>query len=447
MRFSIKAKLAIAFGAVTILSVIVGGVAYRELTSLDTSQQAIVGQGVRLKKTAALMDQIQFQQRDEMRMITAATDKDTADSTRDMILRQENTIKLKDELYGLASEQGKRMLETASAKLKRFDELQLQSSKLAALNSNNRAVEMWHAVGLPALAQFNAALETAMAELKKSPTADHLQGILALQSPKFEAARLSRLLATTFAVSRIEDLEPAIKAVNGQLAVMKASAAQAATQVAPLGIAVDAINAQVERVGSATAQIAAIVAESGNIKALALTGGEGRAAFNEALNAFEAYGKFANDRMSELAAAGTEEAAFAKMLLISIIIGSVLIAIASATWIALNISRGLNRAVGLADAVATGDLTRTLTVTGDDEVADMVRSLNNTVERLRAVVADTMMASQNMSAGSQELSASAEQLSQGATEQASASEEASSSMEQMAANVKQNAENASQTEK
>ena len=69
------------------------------------------------------------------------------------------------------------------------------------------------------------------------------------------------------------------------------------------------------------------------------------------------------------------------------------------------------------------------------------------LEKLRSVVADTLTASQNMSAGSQELSASAEQLSQGATEQASASEEASSSMEEMAANVKQNAGNASQTEK
>jgi methyl-accepting chemotaxis protein len=88
-----------------------------------------------------------------------------------------------------------------------------------------------------------------------------------------------------------------------------------------------------------------------------------------------------------------------------------------------------------------------LKASSNDEVGDLIASLNNTVERLRSVVTDTLTASQNMSAGSQELSASAEQLSQGATEQASASEEASASMEEMAANVKQNAGNASETEK
>jgi methyl-accepting chemotaxis protein len=151
--------------------------------------------------------------------------------------------------------------------------------------------------------------------------------------------------------------------------------------------------------------------------------------------------------MVELGVAGAEEAEFAKLLLISIIAASLLIAIGSATWIAINISRSLGRAVRLADAVAGGDLTQTIAATSNDEVGDLIISLNGTVERLRGVVTDAVTAAQNVSAGSQELSASAEQLSQGATEQASAAEEASSSMEEMAANVKQNAENAGQTEK
>jgi methyl-accepting chemotaxis protein len=69
------------------------------------------------------------------------------------------------------------------------------------------------------------------------------------------------------------------------------------------------------------------------------------------------------------------------------------------------------------------------------------------VERLRSVVGNALIASDNVSSGSQELSATAEQVSQGATEQASAAEQASASMEEMAANIKQNADNAAQTEK
>jgi methyl-accepting chemotaxis protein len=213
---------------------------------------------------------------------------------------------------------------------------------------------------------------------------------------------------------------------------------------------------------------------------------EGRKATAEAENAASDYVAHVKKLMADRAEQAKEDGSRAQFMLLALVIASLLIAIAAATWIALNISRGLSRAVGLADAVAIGDLSKKIEVSSNDEIGDLVKSLNSmtvnlnatakiadtiangdlTVEakplsdkdtlglalermlgKLRGVVADTLLASQNMSAGSQELSASAEQLSQGATEQASASEEASASMEEMAANVKQNAGNASQTEK
>jgi methyl-accepting chemotaxis protein len=174
---------------------------------------------------------------------------------------------------------------------------------------------------------------------------------------------------------------------------------------------------------------------------------EGSQATTEAMDAANNFVVHVKKAMDDRAEQAKQEGGRAQFLLLALVIASLIIALASATWIALNISRGLSRAVSLADAVATGDLTRTLKATSNDEVGDLIAALNNTVERLRSVVTDTLTASQNMSSGSQELSASAEQLSQGATEQASASEEASASMEEMAANVKQNAGNASQTEK
>jgi methyl-accepting chemotaxis protein len=111
------------------------------------------------------------------------------------------------------------------------------------------------------------------------------------------------------------------------------------------------------------------------------------------------------------------------------------------------VSKGLNRASEAVSAVADGDLTKTVTITTKDEIADLLGHVNTMIERLRSVVGDSLAASENVSAGSQELSATSEQMSQGATEQASAAEEASASMEEMASNIKQNADNASQTEK
>ncbi len=123
-------------------------------------------------------------------------------------------------------------------------------------------------------------------------------------------------------------------------------------------------------------------------------------------------------------------------------------AAAAAAWFVANaIRRNLNRATGLATAVAEGDVSVTVDATSRDEVGTLIEALNAMVVRLRGVIGETNQAAESVAAGSQQLSASSEQVSQGATEQAAAAEEASASMEQMAANIKQNADNAAQTEK
>ncbi|TCS15902.1 methyl-accepting chemotaxis protein [Caulobacter sp. BK020] len=176
----------------------------------------------------------------------------------------------------------------------------------------------------------------------------------------------------------------------------------------------------------------------------------------------------------------------ARNLMIGLVAVSLLVAVSAAAWIALSIGRGLSKIAALADAVALGDLDQKVQVTTNDEIKDLVETVNQMtenlrataaiadkvadgdltvetkplsdkdilgvalqrmVERLRGVVSDAISASDNVSAGSQELSAASEQVSQGATEQASSAEEASASMEEMAANIKQNADNAAQTEK
>ena len=149
--------------------------------------------------------------------------------------------------------------------------------------------------------------------------------------------------------------------------------------------------------------------------------------------------------------ASTKEAAdlygSSRLLLLSLLGVSTLIAVIAATWIVFSISRSLSSAVRLAHAVAGGDLEATATVSTNDEVKDLIDALNVMTAKLKEVVTEVTTATRNVASGSQELAAGAEQLSQGATEQASSTEEASASMEEMAANIKQNADNASQTEK
>ena len=184
--------------------------------------------------------------------------------------------------------------------------------------------------------------------------------------------------------------------------------------------------------------------------------------------------------------AGNQTFATARNVLIAVVIGSLLLAIAAAAWISITIGKGLSKISDLANAVALGDLDQRVNITTNDEIKDLVETVNKMtenlrataavadkvadgdltvetkplsdkdtlgialqrmVDRLRGVVSDAISASENVSAGSQELSSASEQVSQGATEQASSAEEASASMEEMAANIKQNADNAAQTEK
>jgi methyl-accepting chemotaxis protein len=126
---------------------------------------------------------------------------------------------------------------------------------------------------------------------------------------------------------------------------------------------------------------------------------------------------------------------------------ALLIGFVGCFWLSRMVAQGLRTTGQAIEAVAAGDLQSEVRVTGNDEISDLVATVNTMSGRLRSVVHSIGEAAHKVAAGSMQLSASSEQMSQGATEQAAAAEQASASMEQMAANIKQNADNAAQTEK
>jgi methyl-accepting chemotaxis protein len=82
----------------------------------------------------------------------------------------------------------------------------------------------------------------------------------------------------------------------------------------------------------------------------------------------------------------------ARMLLISTVLLSLVVALSTATWIAFSISRGMTRATNLAKAVALGDLSQEVAISSNDEIRDMVVALNQMTANLRttAAVADAI---------------------------------------------------------
>ncbi|WP_298875836.1 methyl-accepting chemotaxis protein [uncultured Bradyrhizobium sp.] len=317
MRFTVKAKLASAFGLVIVLSMVAGGVAYVKLGDMMATADSMVLRAKRMEKATEVEKNILIQLRAEKNAIIG-NDSEVDQAAADAAKRREAALKTKDEVYALASEAGKKLLDAFAV----------------------------------TYAKMNAYQEE------------------------------------TIRIAKTDKVKAADRSTN-----------------------------------------------------------EGRKIVNEALESMGAYVENTKKQMAEQAVTSKEEGHQAQFLLMTLLGISLMAAIAAALWISISISRSLGRAVSLAGAVAGGDLDQTIPSASNDEIGDLIKSLNLMVGKLRQIVAEALTAAQNVSAGSQELSASAEQLSQGATEQASSAEEASSSMEEMASNVKQNADNANQTEK
>ncbi len=106
------------------------------------------------------------------------------------------------------------------------------------------------------------------------------------------------------------------------------------------------------------------------------------------------------------------------------------------------ITRPVDDALGLARAIAAGDLTTPVRTNGADEVAQLLAALAAMQGSLSGVVGNVRHNSESVSTAAGEISQGANDLSSRTEEQASALQQAASSMEQLGCTVRQNAENA-----
>ncbi|MBF0140929.1 MAG: methyl-accepting chemotaxis protein [Magnetococcales bacterium] len=134
----------------------------------------------------------------------------------------------------------------------------------------------------------------------------------------------------------------------------------------------------------------------------------------------------------------------------NLIVGFTVFALVFGLLLGYSISRSitvpLNEGVRLAEALANGDLTQSVTIDRHDEVGTLGAAMNKMTEKLRQVIGDVAAASAQVSSGSTQISDAAQGLSQGATQQAASIEETSSAMEEMSSNISQNTDNSSTTQ-
>ena len=105
---------------------------------------------------------------------------------------------------------------------------------------------------------------------------------------------------------------------------------------------------------------------------------------------------------------------------------------------------GIADVVRVANALAEGDLTQTISKDYPGSFDEMKTGINGTVENLKVLVGEIKDATDTINTASKEIASGNSDLSQRTEEQASSLEETASSMEELTSTVRQNAENAKQ---
>jgi methyl-accepting chemotaxis protein len=136
----------------------------------------------------------------------------------------------------------------------------------------------------------------------------------------------------------------------------------------------------------------------------------------------------------------------ARRLIITALVLALAIGVALSLLISRSITKPLTAAVGVADALAQGNLGVQVAKGGRDETGRLLESMRSMVERLSQTMAEVRRTADALSSASEEVSATSQALSQAASEQAASVEETSASMEQMSASVAQNTDSAKVTD-
>lgn len=488
MRLTLKSKLIAAFAVVLTLLVALSWVATTRLSASNTALAYLIeneAEEVRLSNEL-VRGFLTYSDRLNSHIIASSDEEMTALETEIEAVRGSNA-EIIEQLTNLADEQARRTLDdinTAQAALVTLTNEVLEQSRLV---SNERATALSFSAGQEATTEMQRLLDSIESSVRTAgtPEAERVLTLMAtLRADMFESILAERnaiiltddaLIATEArraegrraAVAQgLDSLDMALGAIAraDRLQLREAFKTYHATSAEVLKLA--AINSGTRAQEKRSAEVLPIIRTLTNLSQEMVTvSREGMSVARE-----KAQADYENSRGILIGVAG-----------LALTFGAV-----AGTWISLSISRGLGRAVSVAEAVAKGDLTVDTRATTRDEIGDLLGALGEmttslkgmsvvaeqiasgdlTVDtkrrsdadtlgiafermlsKLREVISNATLSSGGVAEGAQAMSATAEQLSQGATEQAAAAERASSSMEEMTSNIRQSADNAAQTEK
>ena len=153
--------------------------------------------------------------------------------------------------------------------------------------------------------------------------------------------------------------------------------------------------------------------------------------------------KYQSQLMDESGKDAASKARQAQKLILALILLAMVFSVGVSLFVVRSISGALSEGVDVANRLATGDLTASVTIRSTDEIGTLMTAMDNMVKSLRLLIGKIKYAADNMASGSEQLSASAEEISRGMNEQTSRSTQIATAAEQMSQTVVDVAKNTS----
>lgn len=154
-----------------------------------------------------------------------------------------------------------------------------------------------------------------------------------------------------------------------------------------------------------------------------------------------------SDAVQKTIKQSADEYAKGRKIALGVLVFTLLLAAGSALAVTKSITVPIEKAVEHAQAIAAGDLNRSIHVTDKAETGKLLQAMSEMTGKLSSIIRDVREGSTAVTSAATQVSASSQSLSQGTSEQAASVEETSASLEQMNASITQNAENSRKVEK
>jgi methyl-accepting chemotaxis protein len=389
MRVTIQAKLAGSFGLILLLFGVAGYFSIASLGSTNERMQSFAAKPfAQVQRVGQLQTMVVDAPSILSRSMLVSGDAERVKLKGDFLdTGSKIQTVLKDYLANAPESERGRAQALADA-WTRMDATGREALELVVKNNNNHAYDI---AGGEASKQSDAIIMTA--------------GKIAANAGAVDLRRSADVVATGIVTAQ-RDIFAMIGLTDD--AVLKKMDQEFGSRIEKLGRDVDAL-VEAGRAGGAADEVAAIssawkayepVARQAEGMGLANSDAHAQTIFVGAFNDARAVavGEAEKLKMHEGAVAdgfvAETQASYqsTRWLMIALILGAIGVGIAMAAWMALSISRGLSRAIELANGVAAGDLGRSIDASGHDEIADLMKALSAMTVNLKATaeIADTI---------------------------------------------------------